>query len=496
MANSKATKFALSNGVVVLVLTLLVGVYYFYSSALVRTLEDDRFAYRENFAWAVFQIQKQYLVLDREVRVHLNAETISDPEFDDIILKFDLLVSRVQIIQTGSGFATLNEIPELPRLLEKMQNAIAEIDAAVAGDLSRTDILRLIYQRLGALDSELQRASVLTTNYVSVYNADNIREVKYDIEILSYLFIIGVVVMVALSAFVVRNRSRAFEADMDARLARQEQQAVRDAAEYAKIHALGTLAGGVAHETNTPAQYIHNNLEFLDASFEELVGAVTMDPDGQSRLKIDPDRMVFMQEEIPAAIRESLQGLERIAEIVRGIRKFTYSGDETLQTISLPEEIETAMTLTRNQVKHIARFEQEYRTDVTELTGRRNHLSQALINLIVNAAQSIESKGRPDGLIHLLVTSDDDNVWLRVRDNGGGVPEEVRARIFDYFFTTKERGVGTGQGLPICRKLIRDDFGGDLMLSETCEEGAEFIIRLPRVSHRSGHIVEDDSAIV
>ena len=260
-----------------------------------------------------------------------------------------------------------------------------------------------------------------------------------------------------------------------------EQEVIEEAADYAKMHALGTLAGGVAHEINTPAQYIQNNLEFLSDSFADLVGAIDRtNPKEPAKLNLDNDKIDFISEEVPMAIDESIQGLNRIAEIVRGIRKFAHPTTDAVELISITEEIDTAVTLTRNQVKHIADLEVSMQSDVTEVSGRRNHLSQALINLIVNASQSIRESGQRRGRIELAVHSDDDNVYIRLRDNGSGVPQEIKERIFDYFFTTKERGVGTGQGLPICRKLIQDDFNGDLTLSADYTEGAEFVIRLPK----------------
>jgi signal transduction histidine kinase len=111
-------------------------------------------------------------------------------------------------------------------------------------------------------------------------------------------------------------------------------------------------------------------------------------------------------------------------------------------------------------------------------------LSQALINLIVNAGQAIKSNGVKNGRVLVVVNLVADTIEIRVRDNGGGVPDELRNRIFDYFFTTKEHGVGTGQGLPICRKLIQDDFGGDLILTEGLVGEAEFVIFLPVSTER------------
>lgn len=482
MSASKQVRKAsfIANGIAIAVLTLFILVYYIYSSSIVNRLEDGRFAYRENFAWAMFQIQKQYLVLDRDVLQYLEMPgDPSRPGFDDILLDYNLLVSRIKLVRNGDGFVMLKDIPKVAGVLDDLDRTVAKIDMRIAQNGPEEQLVTFIRDTFEPFGDEIQEASVLTTNFVSMYNSGNIAEVRNDIEVLSYVFIAGLVLMICLLLFLIRNHQRAVRADIDVQFARQQQQVVEEAAEYAKMHALGTLAGGVAHEINTPAQYIQNNLEFLTDSVSELVGAVKRQPDGSARLEIDEDRLEFMAEEMPAALSESIQGLERIAGIVRGIRKFAHPTTDTIEPVSLPEEIETAITLTRNQVKHIAELDYQYLASQTEIAGRRNHLSQALINLIVNACQAIKSNHVEQGRIWLTVTSDETDILIRLRDNGGGVPDAVKPRIFDYFFTTKEHGVGTGQGLPICRKLIQDDFQGDLTLVDSAPGEAEFLIRLP-----------------
>ncbi|NIY75190.1 ATP-binding protein [Thalassospira sp. HF15] len=465
-------------------LVLFVALYGILSTAIVRQLDDERFTYRENFVWAVFQVQRQFLVVQRDIEAAFGRAGLDDNIVDEILLEYEILVSRVFLLRDGEGFKVLFTVPEVAETIEQLEVQIDKIDATLATIADPEEKLSTLYRLLEPMNEALQQAVVRTTNFVSVYNANNISVVKTDIQVLSYLFFIGVVVMAVLCSFLIRQRQKIFAADIAAQKARQEQEVIEEAADYAKMHALGTLAGGVAHEINTPAQYIQNNLEFLSDSFSDLVGAIERkNPSEPARLNLEKDKIDFITEEVPMAIDESIQGLNRIAEIVRGIRKFAHPTTDAVELISITEEIDTAVTLTRNQVKHIADLDVVMQSDVTEVSGRRNHLSQALINLIVNASQAIRESDQRRGNIDLLVTSDEDNVYIRLRDNGGGVPEEIRERIFDYFFTTKERGVGTGQGLPICRKLIQDDFNGDLTLSADYTDGAEFVIRLPKPDH-------------
>jgi len=474
-------------------LVLFVVLYGFLSTEIVRQLEDERFTYRENFVWAVFQVQRQFLLVQRDIEAAIGRIGLSEDVVDRVLLEYEILVSRVYLLRDGDGFEVLFTVPEVAETIKQLELQIDKIDAALATITDPEEKLSALYRLLEPMNDSLQQAVVRTTNFVSVYNANNISVVKTDIQILSYLFFVGVIVMAVLATFMIRQRQKIFAADMAAQKARQEQEVIEEAADYAKMHALGTLAGGVAHEINTPAQYIQNNLEFLSDSFADLVGAIDRkNPDEPARLNLDKDKIDFITEEVPMAIDESIQGLNRIAEIVRGIRKFAHPTTDALEPISITEEIDTAVTLTRNQVKHIADLEVVMQSDVTEVSGRRNHLSQALINLIVNASQAIRESGQRRGRIDLLVSSDEDNVYIRLRDNGAGVPENIRERIFDYFFTTKERGVGTGQGLPICRKLIQDDFNGDLTLSAEYTDGAEFVIRLPKPDHNAATDTDAD----
>ncbi|WP_417845590.1 sensor histidine kinase [Thalassospira povalilytica] len=483
MQRIKAFFFNRSGRAMFFGLVLFVGLYAVLSGAIIRQLEDERFTYRENFVWAVFQIQRQLFIIQRDIEAAFGRAGLDDQAVEDIMLEYEIMVSRVFLLRDGEGFRVLFSVPEVAASIDALQNRIDEVDIALENAPDPRSKLQELYRLLEPMGEPLQQAVVRTTNFVSVYNAQNIQTVKRNIEFLTYLFFVGVVAMAVLGAFMIRQRQRVFAADIAAQKARQEQEVIEEAADYAKLHALGTLAGGVAHEINTPAQYIQNNLEFLSDSFSGLVDAVRrQQADPTAKVDFDQSKIDFLVQEVPLAIEESIQGLERIAEIVRGIRKFAHPANDAIELISIPEEIETAVTLTRNQVKHVADLDVHIQSDVTEVNGRRNHLSQALINLIVNASQAIKETGQRRGRIDLTVTSDDDNVFIRLRDNGSGVPEDLRDRIFDYFFTTKERGVGTGQGLPICRKLIQDDFGGDLTLSEDYVDGAEFVIRLPKIN--------------
>ena len=227
-------------------LVLFVALYGVFSTAIVRQLDDERFKYRENFVWAVFHVQRQFLVVHGGIEAALGRVGLTDDAVDEVLLEYEILVSRVYLLRDGDGFEILFTVPEVAEAIKQLEVQIDQIDAAIAEINDPEEKLTVLYSLLEPMNEDLQQAVVRTTNFVSVYNANNISVVKRDIQILSYLFFVGVIVMVALGGFMIRQRQKIFAADMAAQKARQEQEVIEEAADYAKMHALGTLAGGVA----------------------------------------------------------------------------------------------------------------------------------------------------------------------------------------------------------------------------------------------------------
>ena len=212
----------ISNRAIFSILALFVVLYGVFSIAIVRKLEDEKFAYRENFAWAVFQIQRQFLEIERYIEYARSDGVVERDELEKVLLEYEIFVSRTLLVKQGEGFQVLAQIPEVGDLLAMLDEKIARIDERIKGVSNATELVELIREELVSIDDPLQQAVVRTTNFVSVYNASNIASVKSDIEILSYLFFSGMIVMIGLAIFVIRHRQRAFAADIDARRARQE----------------------------------------------------------------------------------------------------------------------------------------------------------------------------------------------------------------------------------------------------------------------------------
>jgi len=261
-----------------------------------------------------------------------------------------------------------------------------------------------------------------------------------------------------------------------------------------KLEAIGQLAAGVAHEINTPSQYVGDNLTFIAEAFRDLrplldacaglasAGAAA-DVDRLRELARQAD-LAFLVQELPTALQQTTAGIAQIKKIVQAMKEFSHPSDEMKQ-IDLNHAIETAVTVTRNQWKYVAEVELDLSPGVTSVACHPSEINQVLLNLIVNAAQAIEdvagAGGGAKGRIAIATRLDGGDAVITVADTGGGIPEAIRGRIYDAFFTTKAVGRGTGQGLAIAHRIVQEHHGGTIAFESTVGKGTCFTIRLPVV---------------
>ena len=265
-----------------------------------------------------------------------------------------------------------------------------------------------------------------------------------------------------------------------------------------KLESVGQLAAGIAHEINTPTQYLGDNTRFLkDAfgdisavldGFEKLLQACkdgTVDEQLVAEVEATSKQadVEYLKEEIPQAIDQSLNGVERVANIVRAMKEFSHPGGKERSLVNLREAIETTITVARNEWKYVAEMVTDFDPELPEVSCLPGELNQVFLNLIVNAAHAIGDALSDDGTERGTITvgTRRDGEWAEiiVRDTGTGIPEDVRARIFDPFFTTKGVGKGTGQGLAIARSVVVDKHGGTIDCETEQGKGTTFIVRLP-----------------
>jgi two-component system, NtrC family, sensor kinase len=266
-----------------------------------------------------------------------------------------------------------------------------------------------------------------------------------------------------------------------------------------KLEAIGQLAAGIAHEINTPTQYVTDNVEFLSRAFDrlnEIVGAcrglITAVREGkpseetlaEAEAAFAKARVDYMVAEVPKAIQQSLDGLHRVANIVAAMKDFSHPSDGEKNPIDLNEAIATTIVVATNEWKYVAEIETDFERDMPLVRCLRDEINQVVLNLIVNAAHAIDEVvlGGSEGLGKIRISThlcDDNVVEIRVADTGCGIPEAARTRVFDPFFTTKAVGKGTGQGLSIAYSVVVDKHGGEIAFETESGKGTTFIVRLP-----------------
>jgi len=268
-------------------------------------------------------------------------------------------------------------------------------------------------------------------------------------------------------------------------------QAQRDALQSSKLASVGQLAAGIAHEINTPIQYIGNNLSFLAEAFrsmttlleraEELIKAqgdeATLAVFQDAKELADSD---YLQANIPDAAAQSLEGVSQVARIVLAMKEFSHPGEREKAEEDLNRAIENTLAVSRNEWKHHAKVETDLAADLPRVKCLGGEMNQVFLNLVVNAAHAIQEAGRgADGRIFISTKRAGEFVEIIVEDNGAGMTEEVRSQIFDPFFTTKKVGKGTGQGLAICRDVVVAKHDGRIAVESTPGVGSRFSVILP-----------------
>ncbi len=265
-----------------------------------------------------------------------------------------------------------------------------------------------------------------------------------------------------------------------------------------KLESIGRLAAGIAHEINTPTQYIGDNTKFIRDSFDELLpvlGAPRRLLDAARENQLTPELVQntedalksadldYLIEEIPKAIDQSLQGVDRVTKIVRAMKEFSHPGSADKTQVDLNHCIESTLTVARNEWKYVADLVTDFDPELPPVTCLPGEFNQVILNLTVNAAHAIgdtiKEGDTRKGIITVSTKLDGDWVEVRIQDTGTGIPEQARGRIFDPFFTTKGVGKGTGQGLAIARSVIVDKHGGTISFETEMGKGTVFIIRIP-----------------
>ncbi|MFT7679139.1 MAG: PAS domain S-box-containing protein, partial [Planctomycetota bacterium] len=265
-----------------------------------------------------------------------------------------------------------------------------------------------------------------------------------------------------------------------------------------KMEAVGSLAAGIAHEINTPIQFITDNIRFLEDTCRELAPLIS----GTEELLIKAAHaepcealaeelqaafatadLEFLKEEVPRAIAESLSSVSRVRKIIVAMKEFSHPGEIDMTNIDLNRAIENNIAVAGNEWKYVAKVELDLEPQLPMVECISSEIGQVILSLVVNAAHAIgdanATSANSMGVIGVCTSIDEDHAVLTISDTGTGISEEDRIKIFDPFFTTKEAGKGTGQGLSIAYNIIVQKHGGTIEVESEFGVGTRFIIRLP-----------------
>ena len=265
-----------------------------------------------------------------------------------------------------------------------------------------------------------------------------------------------------------------------------------------KMEAIGQLAAGIAHEINTPVQFVGDNTRFFQEAFDDLIQIIKKQQEALEAAKsnslteeliqnmeelIEEIDLEYLEEEIPVAVEHSLKGVERIAKIVQAMKIFAHPGMVAKEPVDINKEIEKTITITRNEWKYVADLKTDFDESLPPIPCFRAEFNQVILNMIVNAAHAIAEANRDNqsqrGTIHIRTIWEGNQAKICIGDTGAGIPEEIQHKIFDLFFTTKEPGKGTGQGLAISHSVIVEKHKGTLTLETQEGKGTTFTIGLP-----------------
>jgi signal transduction histidine kinase len=272
-----------------------------------------------------------------------------------------------------------------------------------------------------------------------------------------------------------------------------------------KLEAVGRLAAGIAHELNTPVQFVNDNITFVNESMQDLAavmaayrelrekvarGSATAE-DAEQLVALEAERdLAFIEENIPMALTRSVDGLTRVATIVRSMKEFAHPARKDMALADINRAIRSTLDVARNEYKYVANLETDL-ADIPQVMCFLGDLNQVVLNLLVNAAHAIGDvvKDTADrGTIKVTTRLEGGHVVIRISDTGTGIPEAAQKHIFEPFFTTKAVGKGTGQGLAISRQVVVEKHGGTLSFETEPGRGTTFIIRIP------ARVAENDMA--
>jgi PAS domain S-box-containing protein len=259
------------------------------------------------------------------------------------------------------------------------------------------------------------------------------------------------------------------------------------------LESIGQLSAGIAHEINTPMQYISDNLNFLKDSFNDTARALkrirkallsnTLDEDKLNTIFKEAD-FEYLSEELPLAFSQTTEGVNRVCSIVKAMKEYSHPNSEEKVATNLNSCIESTITISKHTWKYHSDMEIDLDPNLKDVMCHAGPFNEVILNIIVNAADAIKDRMEKNnslnkGTIKIQTLGKEDFVEIRISDTGGGIPQSIQEKIFDPFFTTKAIGKGTGQGLALSYSIIKERHNGELHFETVPGESTTFILQLP-----------------
>ncbi|MEJ2610469.1 MAG: ATP-binding protein [Candidatus Thiodiazotropha sp.] len=270
-----------------------------------------------------------------------------------------------------------------------------------------------------------------------------------------------------------------------------------------KLQSIGQLAAGIAHEINTPIQYIGDNMLFLRDAFDDIheiiqveheiveaarYGSVSAEHIVQLDNKIEELDLKYLQEEVPKTIKQTLDGVDHVATIVRAMKQFSHPGLKEKAPTDINKSVNSTVAMTRNIWKYHADIQLNLDPSLPQVHCITGSINEVILNIMANAAHAVAEKvdsSGEKGLIHITTRCEGNYVEIHISDTGTGIPENARDHVFDPFFTTKDVGQGTGQGLSLSHQIIVEQHNGELSFETEMGVGTTFTVKLPLLEENS-----------
>jgi len=266
-----------------------------------------------------------------------------------------------------------------------------------------------------------------------------------------------------------------------------------------KLESMGRLAAGVAHEINTPVQFVSDSVHFVKRAADDTFALLASAQSALHRVaagasaeeeavaleaRAESIDLAFVQQQVPRALDLALDGLSRVTTIVRSMKEFAYPHTAFMAEADLNQAVRSTLTIARGEYKMYADLETQF-GELPRVCCHVGDINQVVLNLVVNAAHAIAAKKSDDkGTIRVRTEHDGEHVTISVADTGVGIPEHLTEQVYDPFFTTKDIGKGTGQGLSLARTIVVERHGGQLWFESKLGEGTTFFVRLPVARER------------